>query len=449
MTDYLRGFGLPFWLDIDRPVYPCLTGDHRADAVVIGGGIAGLKIADYLAGHGMSSIVLEAARVGDGASSRNQGCIVSYLATPYEQLAAKVTRSTARSLFAVGNYNHQLLADQIARHEIECDYEILGQTMLVDERLPGWQQKLKAFRRDVLLLKEDGFEAEYLEPSDAEALTGSSRYAGGFIFPRDAQFHSGKFVIGLGKAVGRSKYVQIFEDSPAAVGRTTAGATIARTPLGSVTAPHIFLATNAFVPQLIPDLNGALRAERGQAFVTEPLDIRPCAGCFSTGAAWWREIPDNGDQYRLLFGGGRRRDEPESLFRQFTTKSTPNRRLQTQGSRPTVAHQRRLDRYFARYFPHLVGAKISHRWGGLQSFTFDGLPIIGLLDPGRGIYGIAGFSGMGNTYSNVGAAYLAARVAGAHGDLERRFGPTIELLMAENRDSSQWPGGEPTLSRTS
>ena len=58
----LTRYGLPYWLDIERPRYPSLTEDARADVAIIGAGIAGLKIADHLAAHRLSSIVLEAQR---------------------------------------------------------------------------------------------------------------------------------------------------------------------------------------------------------------------------------------------------------------------------------------------------------------------------------------------------------------------------------------------------
>ena len=195
-----------------------------------------------------------------------------------------------------------------------------------------------------------------------------------------------------------------------------------RTPHGVVRAEHLFVATNALVPQLLPALAGSLRAERGQVLVTEPLDSRPCTGCFGAGVAWWREIREI---------DGRR-----------------NPRLATEGFRPTVAHQRRLEARLAEIFPHLSAVGITHRWGGLQSFTYDGLPVIGLLDTEWRIHGMAGFSGLGNSFSNVGAAYLAARIAGTTSEVERRFGPTIELLLAPDREAALWPGDEPTLTRS-
>ena len=443
----LTGYGLPYWLDIERPVYPQLQEQIRADAAIIGGGIAGLKIADYLARHDLSSVVLEGGQIGAGASARNQGCIVTGLSVPYGELVQQTSRSVARALVDLSHYNRELLVEQIERHCIACAYEVLGETLLVRADLAGREGALDALRRDADLLEEDGFEALYVDEREACKRTDCSLFAGGIHFPGDAQFHSGKFVVGLGAAVARLRQVRVFEDSP--VTRIESGGHdhTLRTPRGAVSAPHLFVATNALVPQLLPALASSLRAERGQAMVTEPLAARPCTGCFAAGTAWWREIREEDGSYRLLFGGGRRRDDPDTLLRQFDLNGRPNQQLKTAGLRPTIGHQRRLEARFAEIFPHLSDVRITHRWGGLQSFTFDGLPVIGLFDPQRRIHGMAGFSGLGNSFSNVGAAYLADRAAGICGAVEQRFAAPLELLLAPGRDTARWPGDEPTRAR--
>ncbi|MBP89747.1 MAG: hypothetical protein CMJ64_24085 [Planctomycetaceae bacterium] len=57
-----------------------------------------------------------------------------------------------------------------------------------------------------------------------------------------------------------------------------------------------------------------MHAERRQVLVTEPLAGRPCRGSFGTNLAWWREIIEPDGRFRFLFGGGRERDEPDSLL---------------------------------------------------------------------------------------------------------------------------------------
>ena len=446
----LTGYGLPFWLDIERPRYPALAGDVRADVAIVGAGIAGLKVADAAAERGLGCVVLEAKQVGEGASSRNQGCIVTGLPRSYGEMAARGSRAVARSLVNLSHYNQELLEEQMARHGIACDYEVWGETVLVRGDRPDVDEALAPLRRDVALMTEDGFAAEFLDAAAAQAVTGSPLYAGGIHLRRDAQFHSGRFVVGLGAAVARSPRVRIFEGSPVvAIESPGAGAAhLIRTPHGSVSAAHLCVATNALVPQLLPALTGTLRAERGQVLTTAPLAERPCRGCFAAGTAWWREVNEADGRFRLLFGGGRDRDEPYSLFPQYAAGGRRNTRIGSAGFRPTLAHQRRLQVLLAELFPHLADAPITHRWGGLQSFTFDGLPAIGVFDAERRIHGLAGFCGLGNSYSNVGAAYLAARIAGAGDGLPPDQAETLKLLLAPARDGARWPGPEPTRARS-
>jgi len=57
----------------ERPEYPSLDGDRRADVVIVGGGFTGLSAAAHLAKAGANVALVEAHRIGDGASGRNGG----------------------------------------------------------------------------------------------------------------------------------------------------------------------------------------------------------------------------------------------------------------------------------------------------------------------------------------------------------------------------------------
>ena len=114
--------------------------------------------------------------------------------------------------------------------------------------------------------------------------------------------------------------------------------------------------------------------------------------------------------------------------------------LESEGFSPSVDHQGRLDTQFALLFPQYAGARVTHRWGGLQSFTGDGFPQMGLFDAARGIYGAAGFSGRGNCYSDVAAAHVVAKATGRATALNPRFSALIDDLMAVRRPSAVWSG---------
>jgi len=56
--------------------YPLLQGAHTADICIVGAGFTGIATALTLAERGYSVIVLEANRVGWGASGRNGGQLI-------------------------------------------------------------------------------------------------------------------------------------------------------------------------------------------------------------------------------------------------------------------------------------------------------------------------------------------------------------------------------------
>ena len=428
----------PYWLELPRPDLPCLDRDLTADVVVIGAGISGLKVARCLDRYGLRTVVLEASRAGQGASSRNQGGIHQDPSMGYLECSKSHGRKAACALWQMGVENHRLLHAQIQEHQIACDYEVNGSVKLLRRDTPDWQLQLDACRQEVDALRADGFDVVALNEQEAIELGNNPIYVGGMRYLTNAQFHSGKFVVSLARAVADLPNVEVYEQArvhqiePQGSGLKVTCAT------GAISCRSACIGTNAVAPQIFPELADALRAERGQIFVTALLSERPCKGAFGTEMAWWREIIEPQGRFRLLFGGGRQREEPDSLFRQFTASGASHPKLESEGFSPSAEHQQRLEQQFAILFPQYTSIPITHRWGGLQSFTADGMPEIGLFgDTGR-VFGMAGLCGRGNTHTDVGAEYLAGRMAGVESNIERRFGWLFTTLMQVGRQSAVW-----------
>ena len=435
----LEDYGQPYWLDIDRPDFPRLESNLTTDAVVIGAGIFGLKLARYLSQVGLDCVVLEGARVGEGASGRNQGSANHGASISYAEAIARFGRSTAKAVWQLGLENHRLIREQLDDYGVDCDYRAAGFTFLARRDMPDGAETAAAYRREYELLFEDGFAVTGLDAADTRRITGDDRFLGGVTYHADAQFHSGKYVIGLAAGVSHMKGVRLFEGARVTGIARSGVVTVVTAGDHAVSAPLVFLGVNALAPQYVGGLAPGMRAERGQVLVTAPLPSRPCNGAFGTAMAWWRELPEPDGRFRLLFGGGRRRDEPDSLFHQFTA-GRPNPVLESEGFSPSVDHQGRLDAQFALLFPQYAGIRVTHRWGGLQSFTADGFPQVGLFDAVRSIYGAAGFSGRGNCYSDVAAAHVVTMATGRPTALNPRFSHLINELMAVRRPSSIWDG---------
>ncbi|MEM7030953.1 MAG: FAD-binding oxidoreductase [Chloroflexota bacterium] len=430
-------FGLPYWLDLDRPTYPTLDQNLTTDVAIIGAGISGLKMAHYLAQYGIHTIILEASQVGMGASGRNQGSINHGAGMHYAEAIRNYSRAEAQALWQLGLENHHLLKAQLTEYEITCDYEIEGYTYLVRRDIADWESQIAEYKADAQLLTEDGFAVRLLDAKTASQVGGNAVFVGGLSYQTDAQFHSGKYVLGLAEGIARLNTVQLFEGTRVEKVVRQNDAVQLYTTHGQISAAQVFLATNALAPQFAPHLEPGLRAERGQILVTEPISERPCQGSFGTDMAWWREILEPDGRYRFLLGGGRGRNEPDSLFPQFQADGQPHPKLSA-GFQPSAAHQQRLETQLVTLFPQFQHLKITHRWGGLQSFTADNLPRIGTFDPERRIHGIAGLSGRGNCYSDIGAKFLAEQVAGVTGEIEVQFGDLIRKCLQVGRDEASW-----------
>jgi gamma-glutamylputrescine oxidase len=98
-----------------------LTGDVTADVCVVGGGYTGLSAALHLAEAGRKVVLVEAHRVGFGASGRNGGQLGSGQRKDQEALEKLVGRDDAAKLWQLGEDSKDLVKGLIDRHNIDCD----------------------------------------------------------------------------------------------------------------------------------------------------------------------------------------------------------------------------------------------------------------------------------------------------------------------------------------
>ena len=92
-----------------------------ADVCVIGAGYTGLSAALELAKRGYKVVVLEAERVGYGASGRNGGQICTGFSSGQAKIEAQLGKADARKCFALAEESKALLEQRITQHKIDCD----------------------------------------------------------------------------------------------------------------------------------------------------------------------------------------------------------------------------------------------------------------------------------------------------------------------------------------
>jgi len=103
------------------PDLPPLAGAASADVCVIGGGYTGLSAAIHLRKLGYSVIVLEANRIGWGASGRNGGHVGTGQRLGQAELEKWVGLERAKQLWGLGLEAVDTVCELIERHGIDCE----------------------------------------------------------------------------------------------------------------------------------------------------------------------------------------------------------------------------------------------------------------------------------------------------------------------------------------
>ncbi|WP_428028831.1 NAD(P)/FAD-dependent oxidoreductase [Ancylobacter sp.] len=347
---------------------PPLQGGTRADVCVIGGGYTGLSAALHMAEAGLDVVLLEAARVGSGASGRNGGQIHSGQRRDQDWLEARVGLDDAKSLWRLAEDAKALLHDLIKRHAIECD---LRPGLIEADHKPGYVAHSHAYARKLNDVY-DYPDAAPLSREELREMVGSDVYHGGMIDHGGGHLHPLNLALGLADAARRAG-ARLHEQSQAL--RIEEGAKVrVITAAGSVEADWVLECGDGLQDGLDRRVDTHVMPICNYIAATAPLGER-AREIISNGAAvadtrfvvnYYRLSGDG----RLLFGGG------ESYRR---------------GLRPNPGEFVRP--YMLKIFPQLADVGIDYGWGGVLGITMTRLPFVRKLSPR--VLTAAGYSGQG------------------------------------------------------
>ncbi len=382
-----------------------LSGAHKADLCVIGGGFTGLSAALSAAEAGMSVILLEAETIGYGASGRNGGQLIPGLRWSLGELAASFGIVRAKAIFALALDARDAVYTRIARHGIACD---LRPGHLEAAHKPLHFEEM--CRETDLRRSELGDETlEIIAPADMAQHVGTDRYHGGILDHSGGHFHPLNYAVGLAQAC-LAAGVQIFEHS-----RVTAlqpdGQVEARTARGSVSAAHAIIACDSWTGDLIPALGSYTVPIMNYNIATAPLSPALADLILPSNLAvadsrfvlnYYRLSADR----RLIFGGGEK-----------YSQSTP----------ADIGAFVRL--HMTRLFPGLSVIPIDFSWGGVVAVTADRLPHLGR----RGnCYFAHGFSGHGALLTTLAGELI----------VDALTGKTKRFELFEALPHKRFPGGK-------
>lgn len=358
-----------------------LQGGVEADVCIIGAGFTGLSAALHLSQRGYKVALLDAHRVGFGASGRNGGQVGSGLNHSQMDLEKSMGIDAAKTLWSMTQAAKSLVRDLIETHAPEAHY-----TAGIAHADFHASDTKHSHAEAEHLRKTYGY--DQIEPLDQSAmrdLIGSRKYTGGTIDWGAGHIHPLRYCIGLARAALKFG-AQIYENS--CVTKVDAGHVF--TDQGHVKAKWIIHATNGYHTGLNPAQNKRVMPINNYLVATEPLgdlmsDVlsKPIAVADNRFVLNYYRPSHDG---RLIFGGG------ESYGTRFPKDIFAKTR------KPMLE-----------IFPHLQDVKLTHAWGGTLGITPTRLPLFAR----QGFeLTAAGYSGHGVALATLAGQIMADLIAG-------------------------------------
>jgi glycine/D-amino acid oxidase-like deaminating enzyme len=373
------------------PECPALEGEHRADVCIVGGGFTGLSAALHLAELGADTVVLEAGEPGFGASGRNGGQVIPGLRIDPDELEARFGSERGARLTELGGRAADFVFDLVRRHAIECD-----------ARQDGWikaahsEPALRATLRTAGQWSRRGAPVIELDRLRIAELTGTGAYLGGWIDHRGGVLQPLSYVRGLVR-VAEAAGARIHGETPAIGLHRSGPGWVVRTLRGSVLAPQVVIATNAYT-----DLVGAGGPWPGLAQSVLPVYSYLVAS---------RPVADT--LRRTILPKGHAVSDTRRLLRYFRLDPAGCLVIGGRGKfrescdradyRAIIASAREL-------YPELGNPDWEFAWGGKVALTLDHLPHLHELAPG--VYAGLGYNGRGVAMATLMGKLLTDRVQG-------------------------------------
>ncbi len=365
------------------PKTQTLTEEKIADIVIIGGGILGLSTALHLSESGQSNVIcLEASEIGWGASGRNNGQAIPGLKHDPDTVRKMLASHLAEPLIQCGGEAPALLFSLIKKHNISCE-----------AIQKGWIQPAPSKRAEKEIIsrmqqwEKLSAPVEMLDKATLTEKLGTDWYQAAWLDKRGGSVNPLGYTRGLAKAAIKAG-ATIFTQTPVIeYTKTSSGEWKVTTPMGSVTANHLIIATNAYIGDLNQSIKKAVVPVRTAQIASKPLQE----------SDWQRILPD-----------GEMASDASNLLTSF--RLTPEKRLVMGGAYATGGDENSamfnaLRQAANNRFPTMKHITWEYTWSGYLAITPPHLPQIYCLD--ENCYAPIGCNGRGISMSTMTGKQLA------------------------------------------
>jgi glycine/D-amino acid oxidase-like deaminating enzyme len=394
------------WLALLPPPAPPRrrVSNQGAQAAVIGAGFTGLAVARQLAVHrpDWRIVVLEAQRVGEGASGRNSGFVVDL---PHHEPRRGVEGT--RRLMRLGRAGQDVLRTLVRAHEIDCAWTEWG-------RLHGAVGDVGMRALDTFCEGLDATSEPYTRLSTASmtAITGTAYYRAAVQTRGTVMVQPAALIRGLAAALPAN--VELFEACPVRGIQRRDGNLVIETGDGTVAAERVFVATNGYTAalgllrtRLLPMLTfGSLTRTLSDA------ELRALGG-----QPEWGLVPEE-----TMGSTVRKTRDGRILIRNSVYYSPSLQVSEAQRRNVREAHRRA----FRARFPMLPEVDFEYTWGGVMGISLNGAHFFGELE--RRLFVAAGYNGVGVALGTIAGQLLADLAVGADSslleDMRQQPGPS-------------------------
>jgi gamma-glutamylputrescine oxidase len=339
------------------PERPALAGETRADVCIVGAGFTGISAGLELAERGASVVVLEAARVGWGASGRNGGQIVNGYSRELDVIGRRYGPAAEAALGGMALEGGQIIRDRVAKYAIGCALTPIGAlTALTTRQMRGLEHAARVWARH----GHTGM--QLVDRAGLAPYVATERYVGGLIDPLGGHIHPLNLVLGQAAAL-EGLGGRIHEHSRA-VAIDSGPSPVVTTKSGRVRAGHVLVCGNAYLGTLLHrQIGSKIMPVSSQVMATEPMDpgrveaLLPANACIED-ASYFLDYFRRTQDHRLLYGGG-------TVY----------------GGADPASIEGKLRPLMLKTFPSLADVRTEYAWSGNFALTLPRIPHVGRVSP--------------------------------------------------------------------